>query len=307
MKKISFKTIVLVTMVSLVLPGGLAGGFAVAAEVAPCEGTNVSGTIVAIDENGVITIDTNGAEEGGLCTVTITADETQDHPIVLLLGEFFGTGDPQASDFTGALTSTQGWALYDETTDTWSWVSEGTENAVAVQVLSFDETTGLFTAVYLDETTGEEVTITFAIDDASVADPIKGALADLVVNWNIENGDVVLTGEQIAAYHDSGLGFGVLVKLYAMAQVAGIPVQELVDLFDNGAGMGMGELFKLYGKPKLTGVGHVRQELKAGNTATTTTDTSANSQGNGKGKGNANGKSQKENKSNNGKAKGKDK
>ena len=74
--------------------------------------------------------------------------------------------------------------------------------------------------------------------------------------------------EQIAMYHDEGIGFGVLVKLYAMAedavkacadlQVPGVvadptlpaceavTVEQLVGEFQNG--VGMGQLFKTYGK-----------------------------------------------------------
>ena len=88
--------------------------------------------------------------------------------------------------------------------------------------------------------------------------------------------------EQIAMYHDQGIGFGVLVKLYAMAEdsvqacldqpvptepvdpaePACVPltVDELVGEFQGGAGMG--QLFKEYGKPALLGVGHVKKALR---------------------------------------------
>lgn len=91
-------------------------------------------------------------------------------------------------------------------------------------------------------------------------------------------------GEQIAAYHEDGMGFGVLVKLYAMAEASeeacaaqeepvideetGQPVEcvpltaeELVEAFRSGTGMGA--LFKEHGKPALLGVGHVKKALKA--------------------------------------------
>ncbi|MRR32253.1 hypothetical protein EG834_18435 [bacterium] len=80
-------------------------------------------------------------------------------------------------------------------------------------------------------------------------------------------------GEEIASLHEQGMGFGVLVKLYAMAEeaaltcaqseksdCAGISAGELVAAFQSGTGMG--QLFKEYGKPALLGVGHVKQELK---------------------------------------------
>ena len=88
--------------------------------------------------------------------------------------------------------------------------------------------------------------------------------------------------EQIAMYHDEGIGFGVLVKLYAIAeeavkacadlQAAGVvvdptlsaceavTVEQLVSEFQGG--MGMGQLYKTYGKPALLGVGHVRKALQ---------------------------------------------
>jgi hypothetical protein len=112
--------------------------------------------------------------------------------------------------------------------------------------------------------------------------------------------DVPLTPEQlaeeIAMYHEEGVGFGVLVKLYAMAEASkegcapqvdpeatpeapadGTPaadgttdvveptctvvtVADLVTEFQGGTGMG--QLFKEYGKPALLGVGHVKNAMK---------------------------------------------
>ncbi len=91
--------------------------------------------------------------------------------------------------------------------------------------------------------------------------------------------------EQIALYHESGMGFGVLVKLYAMAEAAvedclnqsvltasveavdpeqttcvAVTVDQLVTEFVSGTGMG--QLFKDYGKPALLGVGHVKKAYK---------------------------------------------
>jgi hypothetical protein len=84
--------------------------------------------------------------------------------------------------------------------------------------------------------------------------------------------------EQIAMYHDEGIGFGVLVKLYAMAEDSAkacadqqaidpnqptceaVTVEQLVSEFQSG--IGMGQLFKEYGKPALLGVGHVRKSLQ---------------------------------------------
>lgn len=80
--------------------------------------------------------------------------------------------------------------------------------------------------------------------------------------------------EEIANYHEEGIGFGVLVKLYAMAEAsreacAQAPEGEectplLVDdlVTELKSGVGMGALFKEYGKPALLGVGHVKKALK---------------------------------------------
>jgi hypothetical protein len=81
-------------------------------------------------------------------------------------------------------------------------------------------------------------------------------------------------GEQIATYHADGMGFGVLVKLYAMAAESNaactgdaactpVTVEELVTAFDSGTGIG--ELMKEYGRPSLLGVGHVRNALEEQN------------------------------------------
>jgi hypothetical protein len=128
--------------------------------------------------------------------------------------------------------------------------------------------------------------------------------------------------EQIAMYHDEGVGFGVLVKLYAMAEDAvkacadlqapgvvvdptlpaceAVTVEQLV--IELQSGTGMGELFKTYGKPALLGVGHVRKALQnqpeVEPTLTTTPEpglTTSDEQfknqksNNGKGNGNGNG------------------
>lgn len=118
--------------------------------------------------------------------------------------------------------------------------------------------------------------------------------------------------EEIATYHEEGLGFGVLVKLYAMAEASKeacqtvtpptgdtntdtttaadaetctpVTVDELVTKFQSGEGMG--QLFKENGKPALLGVGHVKKALKAQQeqqddttTTTTTNDTTQTGKG----------------------------
>lgn len=92
-------------------------------------------------------------------------------------------------------------------------------------------------------------------------------------------GDAV--AEEVAVYHPTGeagegekVGYGVLVKLYAMAAesqeacaVAEEPcvpvtVEELMAAYKSG--VGMGELFKEYGKPSVLGVGHLKKGDKGG-------------------------------------------
>jgi hypothetical protein len=133
--------------------------------------------------------------------------------------------------------------------------------------------------------------------------------------------------EQIARYHEEGMGFGVLVKLYAMAEdsvkaclnqpVTGeavdpkqpacetVTVEQLVTEFHSGAGMG--QLFKQYGKPALLGVGQVRKDLQKQQEELQSTPTPAPSmdsvdlqtqsqksnKGNGNSNGNGNGNSHK--------------
>ncbi len=81
-------------------------------------------------------------------------------------------------------------------------------------------------------------------------------------------------GEQLALYHADGMGFGVLVKLYAMvaesqeacAADAGkdpttcaLKIEDLVTQFNSG--VGVGALMKTYGRPSMLGVGHVKQQV----------------------------------------------
>jgi hypothetical protein len=109
-------------------------------------------------------------------------------------------------------------------------------------------------------------------------------------------------GKQIAAYHEAGMGFGVLVKLYAMAQASeaacqtttisggtctAVTADELVTSFKSGTGMGA--LFKQYGKPALRGVGQVRKALKNLNLQATPVPQVDSSKGKGSGKGNGKG------------------
>lgn len=108
--------------------------------------------------------------------------------------------------------------------------------------------------------------------------------------------------QEIETYHEDGMGFGVLVKLYAMAEAAkiacptapttdvtpvpsdgtttdgttaaapctAVTVDQLVQEFKSGTGMG--QLFKTYGKPSLLGVGQVKHALLEEQQQTTVED-----------------------------------
>ena len=225
-------------------------------EIPPCGGDSVSGTVVAVDEEtGEVTVYT----AGGLCTVTL--DGEYDHPIVDLLGSYFG--DVSTGSLTTALEATQGCAAYDAGSEAWTWADCDDEDAVAVTIVGENED-GTFTALV----DGEEVRV--SVEDPEVAERLSKALGKLAVEWKLgEDGTVVQPGDEIAAYHEDGLGFGVLVKLYAMAAASreacddeestepcGVTVEELVEAFRSG--MGLGDLFREYGRPSILGVGHVR-------------------------------------------------
>jgi hypothetical protein len=87
--------------------------------------------------------------------------------------------------------------------------------------------------------------------------------------------------EAVIVYHqdgggggeDGGLGYGVLVKLYAIAaesqeacvgtdEPCGVTVEELMAAHKSG--VGLGQLFKQYGKPSMLGVGHLKNADKDG-------------------------------------------
>ena len=223
----------------------------------------VSGTVVAVDSTtGMVTVKVS---DGTQCTVNISVNQT--HPIVLLLGMYFG--DLNASTLEGALTDAQGCAVFDGVN--WGWAACDAAGAVPVRVTGVNPD-GTFIAVVIE--TGVVIPVLNVTDPETIAQ-INGALEVLSVAWVLEaDGDLQQASDQIAAYHDSGMGFGVLVKLYAIAQasqegcvpdptqqtICGVSVEELVAQVQ--AGVGMGQLFKEYGKPDKLGVGHVRQDLK---------------------------------------------
>jgi len=223
-------------------------------ETPPCEGESVSGTVVAVDDAGMVTVYSGG----GLCTVTL--DGEYDHPIVNLLGSYFG--DVSAGSLAEPLEVTQGCAVLDSGV----WADCAAADAVLATVVA-DNGDGKFTVTAM--VGGEVVTGTITVENSTAAS-LSEALQELAVEWQLdEDGGVFQPGDEIAAYHEDGLGFGVLVKLYAMAAASqeacgdeestepcGVTVEELVQAFQSGTGMG--DLFKEYVRPSIRGVGHVR-------------------------------------------------
>jgi hypothetical protein len=242
-------------------------------EPPPCSGDSVSGTVVAVDEEaGLATVDMG---EGNLCTVSLNSTEYQ-HPIIALLDAYFSSSDGEAA--AEAFQGTQKWMVYDEGTGTWAWAEEGDEGAVLVTVNSVaDNGDGTYTIEFTPQ--GAETPETILIGDSAMADELNGSLEALNVNWDLVAGDggssIADAGDQIAAYHDDGMGFGVLVKFFAIVKQTSeacssdpencleVSVGQLVEEFDSGKGMGL--IFKDYIKPDLLGVGHVRKALKEEN------------------------------------------
>ena len=237
----------------------------------PCPAGTVSGTVVAVDEStGTVTVE---QADGMLCTVNVNIDES--HPIALLLGQYFGDLNPETltAALQEAVDTTTGCAQQVDGVWVWSNPDESDscpEGAQAVRVTGYNAD-GSFNAVPVAG--GDPITV--QIDDMTTADSVRGAVDTLAVEWALESeGNFQQVSDQIAAYHDDGMGFGVLTKLYAIADesqdcqepaegegTACTPtlVEELVALFQSG--VGMGQIFKDYGKPDKTGVGHVRQDL----------------------------------------------
>jgi hypothetical protein len=202
-----------------------------------------------VDEaTGVVTVQT----EDGLCTVTLTEGET-DHPIATLLGTFFG--DVSVDDLIEALEVVQGCAVEQE--GVWQWSACDVEGAVPVRVIGEEE--GAFIAL-----TEDGMEITLVVEEPEAAEALTDALETLAVEWRLdEEGNVVLVGDEIAAYHEEGIGFGVLVKLYAMASaLPDVTVDDLIAAFQSG--MEIGEMFQEYGRPSILGVGHALGRGRSG-------------------------------------------
>jgi hypothetical protein len=226
----------------------------------PAEPTTIEGVVVAVDpEAGTITL-----ADG----TVITVGGSYEHPIVDLLSTYFGGGSLDLEALAAALETIQ--------------LDTGTVASVVC-----DETTGVCTATLTDGTTAEVT--------PEEAEALQEALDALNVSMDVvsdgETNTTTGVGDDMMGYLDSGIGFGELVKLYAIVaecqenangetgegeteeaaeteeteegeevEACDLTVDFLIGELQSG--VGMGELFELYGKPSLLGVGHVRQALR---------------------------------------------
>jgi len=233
-----------------------------------CTGNTISGVVVAVDETtGEITVYTDA---GSFCTVVKSLEE-YDHPVINLLGQYYE--NVSLEDLSENLADLQGWVLFDATTSTWDFADETDDGAVSATVVGVAENPdGTYQIEFL--IAGETVTQTLTTSDLVLYQAYLDSLLSNTVTLDLiidEAGDTFVdeTGNtfvsdgayQIGAYHDDGIGLGVLVKLYAMADAYDVPVEELIARFKSGEGIG--QLFKdeNLGKPDILGVGHVFNEL----------------------------------------------
>ncbi|TES91136.1 MAG: hypothetical protein E3J88_03115 [Anaerolineales bacterium] len=249
--------------------------------VPACEGDNIAGTVVAVDEeSGLITVDPDLEVPGDECTVFLTGDFG--HPITTLLGSYFG--EVNIEDLTEALETTQVCAIQDEVTEIWTYTEPDEEGDCAegeeeVTVTGQNED-GSFSANRSDGTS-----ISLNVEDEETSGALSDALENLNADWDLnEDGSVADVGDDIAQYHEDGFGFGVIVKVYAfIAELEEACLEEetetvegeealegeeadddlcgktVEDLFNDLAnGSSIGDLFETYGKPSIVGIGHVR-------------------------------------------------
>ena len=242
-----------ILILALAFPGA---ALAKPASLDACTGDTVSGIVVAVNETtGEITFYT---DDGTLCTVVKNLEE-YDHPVIDLLGQYFEK--VSLEELSANLETLQTWVVFNTTTNSWEFATETDTGAVSAMVVAVTENSdGNYEIVLLVE--GEDEPQTIVTTDPALYQEYldnllsNAAVLDLITD---EAGNVFVNdgAEQIGAYHDEGMGLGVLVKLFAMADAYGVPVDELVTRFKDGEGIG--QLFKdeNLGKPDLLGVGHV--------------------------------------------------
>lgn len=266
--------LVLLTTLALLLT--VAVGIAYADEHAPaCTGESVTGTVVAVDaESGEVTFE---LEDGSLCTAQVSQDF--EHPITSLLGSYFSDLNlDELEDHAENLLI----ELYCDEGEECSPDGGDSDpiNARITGVTDNGDGTWTIEFVYTNEA-GEEVTGTFTTSDPFLpvgwAESLEAVQGTFPLSMDGEGNSLLAgAGDQIEALHEDGMGFGVIVKLFAMAEQAEmacegtsgepdpeaefdpcqVDVESLVAAFQEGTGLG--QLFQLYGRPSILGVGHVR-------------------------------------------------
>jgi hypothetical protein len=144
----------------------------------------------------------------------------------------------------------------------WRWL------LVCVLTLSLVLTTVGSVAAQEESDDGEEEVPTFEHPVVAVFREYFGdEVADEVAAYHPQGQGGEVGGEEPEEEEGEGVGFGVLVKMYAIAaesqeacegveEPCGVTVEELMAAYNSG--VGMGELYKLYGKPSVLGVGHMK-------------------------------------------------
>ncbi len=318
-------------------------------EVFPCEGDQVSGTVVDYDpDTYTVTIDTGD----GLCTVTLNeGDQDYGHPITTLLGNYFNSMNVDDFNFEEALGSTEVCVALDEGDQYVLFTPEEGEDCPLLATVTVDNGDDTFQVVLVqktgtldpegesvevdsevcveyDEATetymllplvegeceGEWATVTGDNEDGTyqivteaegegtlggvdeeTANGLSDSLGSLMVEWGLnEDGSLEDAGDKVGELHESGVGFGVIVKLFGIAsesqeacneagetegepvaegdepaseEPCGVTFDELAQMLEEGTPPG--KLFKMFGKPALKGVGHVRKEMKNQDAAAT--------------------------------------
>ncbi|HEY5573451.1 MAG TPA: hypothetical protein VIK64_10600, partial [Anaerolineales bacterium] len=210
-------SLILILILALVAAGTVAAQDAIPADgPGPCAQGTVSGTVIAVEpgaEEGtwVVTVQQETQE---LCTVTINGDE-DGHPVATLLGKFFSTVSTE--DLEEALATVNVCVQLDDSADPPIWkiveCGEGVEPNARFIGVNEDGSISLMLE-------GQTEPISILVDEET-AGQMEDALKALMVNWDVEvDGSLQSATEEIEALHDSGMGFGVIVKLYAMAQAS---------------------------------------------------------------------------------------
>ena len=217
-----------------------------------CTEDTVSGIVVAVLTTGEMTV---YQEDGTLCTV-VKNTEAYNHPVINILGEYFEK--VSLEDFESLQTRVE------KDVDTWIFPVDPDSGAVNGTVIGVADIDGTYYITVLVEDVTEPQTI--KTDNNLLYNTYLKCLETNTTTFNLiidEFGNAFVSdgADEIGAYHDDGMGLGVLVKLYAMADAYDVPVDDLVTRFKNGEGIG--QLFKDedLGKPDLLGVGHVFNEL----------------------------------------------